>query len=116
MLKPSARLAFVCWRPLEENELDLLPLRAAGLEHLIDHTPFGFADPDTVHAILKAAGFSRVTIQAHDEAVSSGDRALSDRASAALAAMPVVVLTAARQTGKSLLAWRDSQLLRPEIC
>jgi SAM-dependent methyltransferase len=72
MMKHSARLAFVCWRSLGENELDLLPLRAAGLEHLIDHTPFSFADPDTVHATLKAAGFSQITIRAHDEAVSSG--------------------------------------------
>jgi len=71
-MKPSARLAFVCWRSLEENELDLLPLRAAGLEHLIDRTPFSLADPDTVHATLEAAGFSEITIAAHDEAVSSG--------------------------------------------
>jgi ubiquinone/menaquinone biosynthesis C-methylase UbiE len=35
MLKPTGRLAFVCWRSVEENELNLLPLRAAGLEHLL---------------------------------------------------------------------------------
>ncbi len=28
-LRPNGRLAFVCWRALEENPLDLLPLRAA---------------------------------------------------------------------------------------
>ena len=72
MMKPSARLAFVCWRSLEENELDLIPLRAAGLEHLVDRTPFSFADPDTVHAVLEAAGFSQITVRAHDQAVSSG--------------------------------------------
>jgi SAM-dependent methyltransferase len=72
MMKPSARLAFVCWRSLDENELDLLPLRAAGLEHLIDRTPFSFADPDIVQATLEAAGFSQITIRAHDQAVSSG--------------------------------------------
>jgi SAM-dependent methyltransferase len=72
MMKPSARLAFVCWRSLDENELDLLPLRAAGLEHLVDRTPFSLADPDTVHAALGAAGFSRIAIRAHDQAVSSG--------------------------------------------
>src|SRR6266566_4487716 len=44
MMKPSGRLAFVCWRTLEENELDLLPLRAAGLEEWLDPTPFRFAD------------------------------------------------------------------------
>jgi ubiquinone/menaquinone biosynthesis C-methylase UbiE len=28
-LKPNGRLAFVCWRSLEENQLDIVPLRAA---------------------------------------------------------------------------------------
>ena len=28
-LRPNGRLAFVCWRALEENPLDFLPLRAA---------------------------------------------------------------------------------------
>lgn len=73
MLKSSGRLAFVCWRSLEENELDLLPLRAAGLEQRIDLTPFSFADPEHIRATLKAAGFEQITIRAHDEAVSSGD-------------------------------------------
>ena len=27
MMRPSGRLAFVCWRSLDENELDWLPLR-----------------------------------------------------------------------------------------
>jgi SAM-dependent methyltransferase len=73
MMKPSGRLAFVCWRSLEENELDLLPLRAAGLEERVDRTPFSFEDPDHVRATLGAAGFGQITIRAHDEAVSSGD-------------------------------------------
>ena len=73
MMKPSGRLAFVCWRSLEENELDLLPLRAAGLEEMIDRTPFSLADPEHIHATLEAAGFGRIAIGAHDEAVSSGD-------------------------------------------
>jgi SAM-dependent methyltransferase len=73
MMKPSGRLAFVCWRSLEENQLDVIPLRAAGLEHMIDRTPFSFADRDRVRATLEAAGFQQITIRAHDEAVSSGD-------------------------------------------
>lgn len=73
LMKPTARLAFVCWRALEENELDLLPVRAAGLEHLIDGTPFSLADAETVQATLRAAGFSQIAIRAHDVAVSSGD-------------------------------------------
>ena len=73
MLKPTGRLAFVCWRSLEENELDLLPLRAAGLEHLLDPTPFSFADPRYVHATLEKVGFKDIRISAHDQAVTSGD-------------------------------------------
>ncbi|MBV9586244.1 MAG: methyltransferase domain-containing protein [Alphaproteobacteria bacterium] len=73
MLKPDGRLAFVCWRSLDENELDHLPLRAAGHEHRLDPTPFSFEDPAYVRAILEKAGFREVGISAHDEAVTSGD-------------------------------------------
>ncbi|MBD0272193.1 MAG: methyltransferase domain-containing protein [Acetobacteraceae bacterium] len=72
ILKSSGRLAFVCWRALEENELDLLPLRAAGLESMVDPTPFSFADAGFLRATLEAAGFEDVTLQANDERVSSG--------------------------------------------
>jgi len=73
MMRPSGRLAFVCWRSLDENELDLLPLRAAGLEGWLDPTPFSLADSSDVRTTLQTAGFRQVTIQAHDEMVSSGD-------------------------------------------
>lgn len=73
MMRPSARLAFVCWRSLDENELDWLPLRAAGLEGRLDPTPFTFADFGDIRTTLENAGFRRVAIQAHDERVSSGD-------------------------------------------
>jgi SAM-dependent methyltransferase len=78
-LRPSGRLAFVCWRALEENPLDLLPLRAASA-HLPpqpppdpDAGPFSFADPDRVRGILKSAGFAEIEITAHDDQVGSGD-------------------------------------------
>jgi SAM-dependent methyltransferase len=73
MLKPGGRLAFVCWRSLQENELDLLPLQAAGLGRLADPTPFSFADPDRLRAVLGAAGFRDPQVHAHDQAVTSGD-------------------------------------------
>lgn len=72
MLKPWGRLAFVCWRALEENELDLMPLRATGLETMVDPTPFSLADAGYLRATLKAAGFEDVTLRANDEQVSSG--------------------------------------------
>jgi SAM-dependent methyltransferase len=73
MMKRRGRIAFVCWRSLAENELDCLPLRAAGLEHLADHTPFSFENPDYVRSTLEQAGFEQVSIRASDVDVSSGD-------------------------------------------
>jgi hypothetical protein len=73
LMKPFGRLAFVCWRSLEENELDVMPLRAAGLEDRADKTPFSFEDPKFIHGVLNAAGFERVVIEPYDHAVSSGD-------------------------------------------
>jgi SAM-dependent methyltransferase len=79
-LRPNGRLAFVCWRTLEENALDNLPLRAASV-HLPPQPardpeapgPFAFANPDRVHGILERAGFGKIEITAHDEQVGSGD-------------------------------------------
>ncbi len=72
VLKPSGRLAFVCWRALDDNELDLLPLRATGLETMADPAPFSLADAEFLRVTLQAAGFEDVTVQATDERVSSG--------------------------------------------
>jgi SAM-dependent methyltransferase len=79
-LRPNGRLAFVCWRALEENQLDILPLTAASA-HLPPQPahdpdapgPFAFANPDRVRRILKGAGFEEIEITAHDELVGSGD-------------------------------------------
>lgn len=79
-LKPDGRLAFVCWRALEENALDILPLRAASI-HLPPQPahdpdapgPFAFARPDRVRGILETAGFAEIEITAHDQRVGSGD-------------------------------------------
>ena len=76
----ARRLAFVCWRALEENPLDILPLRAAST-HLPPQPahdpdapgPFAFANPDRVRGILEEAGFGDIEIAAHDEQVGSGD-------------------------------------------
>src|SRR5215510_701031 len=79
-LRPNGRLAFVCWRAVEENQLDILPLRAA-YAHLPPQPahdpdapgPFAFANPDRIRGILERAGFGEVAITAHDEQVGSGD-------------------------------------------
>jgi SAM-dependent methyltransferase len=79
-LRPNGRLAFVCWRALEENALDIVPLRAASA-HLPPQPahdpdapgPFAFANPDRVRGILESAGFGEIEITARDEQVGSGD-------------------------------------------
>jgi SAM-dependent methyltransferase len=79
-LKPNGRLAFVCWRALEDNPLDIVPLRAASA-HLPPQPPhdrdapgpFAFANRDRVRGILESAGFAKIEITARDELVGSGD-------------------------------------------
>jgi SAM-dependent methyltransferase len=73
ILRPSGKLAFSCWRSLRENELDHLPLTAAGLQSTVDESPFSFADPEHIRRTLETAGFSEIIIQPYDEKVSSGD-------------------------------------------
>lgn len=73
ILKSSGALAFCCWRSLQENELDHLPLSAAGFPSLVDESPFSFADPEHICRTLETAGFRETIIQPHDERVSSGD-------------------------------------------
>ena len=72
-LRKGGRLAFVCWRPLLDNELDYLPLQAAGLEEMADQTPFSFAEPSFLRSTLSAAGYQKISIVANDVMVSSGD-------------------------------------------
>jgi SAM-dependent methyltransferase len=73
MIRGGGRIAFVCWRSLQENELDFLPLQAAGLNIATDETPFSFARAGFVTNVLHAAGFGGVTVRAFDASVSSGD-------------------------------------------
>jgi len=79
-LRRNGRLAFVCWRAMEENQLDILPLTAASA-HLPPLAardpdapgPFAFANAHRVRGILEKAGFREVEITARDEQVGSGD-------------------------------------------
>ena len=72
-LKPSGRLAFVCWRDPKENEWVRVPVGAVrphvppqpqlGPE---DPGPFAFADLARVRRILSSAGFDRITARPFD--------------------------------------------------
>lgn len=79
-LKPTGRLAFVCWRPMRDNPWMQVPF-AAALPHLpplppIDPTapgPFAFADPHRLRAILSGAGYQDIAIDAFDAAIGGAD-------------------------------------------
>jgi SAM-dependent methyltransferase len=78
-LKPGGRLAFVCWRPLPENQWVMVPMSA-----IVNHVqlppppppgapgPFAFADADRVRAILTGAGFSNLEFDPVDRMMSIG--------------------------------------------
>jgi len=78
----DARLAFVCWRPVAENEWTMLPMTAAepflpeqpGADPLAPG-PFAFADPARVKAILTQAGFRDVRIDKLDGVMDLGPSA-----------------------------------------
>jgi SAM-dependent methyltransferase len=73
-LRPGGRLAFVCWRALEENAWARETLRAAlgVLGELPEPSPpgapgpFAFADGARVRAILEGAGFTDVDVRPLD--------------------------------------------------
>lgn len=73
MIRDGGRIGFVCWRSLQENELDLVPLLAADLEVAVDETPFSFERSDFVADVLRSSGFHDINIRKFDAYVSSGN-------------------------------------------
>src|SRR5439155_20528067 len=72
-LKPGGRIAFVCWRPPEDNPLMTAPFKAAA--HLLPPQPpsdplapgpFAFADPQRLRGILAQAGFGEIALRPFD--------------------------------------------------
>lgn len=79
-LKPGGRLAFVCWRRVDENPIMRLPMEAAGALAPPPSPPepgapgpFAFADPERVRRILAGGGFVDVDLAPHDQKVGVGD-------------------------------------------
>jgi ubiquinone/menaquinone biosynthesis C-methylase UbiE len=72
-LRPSARLAFACWRAPRENPFFMAPLEAV-YKHVPklpqlgpdDPGPFAFASEARVHRILSEAGFSDIKMERCD--------------------------------------------------
>jgi SAM-dependent methyltransferase len=78
-LRRGARLVFACWREPQSNPWLMLPLEAA-CRHVPrpqasgpeEPGPFAFADERRVHAILSAAGFDEVAMEALDLTLDIG--------------------------------------------
>src|SRR5437588_2962083 len=72
-LKPTGRLAFVCWREPKENPWMMAPLMAV-YKHVPkippvgpdEPGPFAFASEERVMRILKGAGFVDVAMEPHN--------------------------------------------------
>ena len=87
MLEPGGQLTFLCWRALPENlwvsapREAVLPLLAEipPPPHPDTPGPFRFAEPDPLVALLRGAGFGKVTCDAVDRDIVLG-RGESDAA------------------------------------
>jgi len=78
-LKPSGRLAFVCWRPPQDNPWSLVPVKAAApfLPPLPRPGPedpgqYAFGDRARVERILTGAGFADLAIEPLDVQIWMG--------------------------------------------
>lgn len=86
-LAPRGRLAFVCWRPFDENDWVRLPMRAVAdiLPPLPTPAPdapgpFAFGDADRVRHMLSTAGFIDIAITPFDSPQVYGEAATRDEA------------------------------------
>ena len=86
--RPGARLAFACWRGMEENAWMTLPLRAAVERGLVPppppappraQGPYAFADPEHVRAVLSDAGWLDIRLDAFDPVIGGATRAETAR-------------------------------------
>jgi SAM-dependent methyltransferase len=120
-LKPSGRLAFVCWREPKQNPWMMAPLMAV-YKHVPkmppvgpeEPGPFAFASEERVMRILKGAGFVDVAMEPHnlamDIAIGGGLDAAVDGslqigpASRALQGHPPETYEAARASIRETLA------------
>jgi SAM-dependent methyltransferase len=96
-LKPSGRLAFVCWRSMAEN-----PWMRPSVGNVFADVPappppepgapgpFAFADPEHVRALLADAGFADIAITAHDAKL--GANSLEDTIKLSLGVGPLGAL------------------------
>ncbi len=78
-LRRGGRLAFICWRSLQENPWVLVPLMAVAQHVPLPAPPapgtpgpFALADGERMRDILRRAGFGEITIEPFTDAIVVG--------------------------------------------
>ena len=106
-LRADGRLCFMCWQELAKNDWARVPL-AAAMRHIPPPPPpppyapgpFAFADPDRVRHILISAGFTDVSLDTHEAALSLGGATSVEEATTfALEIGPVATLLRTAEEG-----------------
>jgi SAM-dependent methyltransferase len=85
-LRPGGLLSFVCWQNVFENEWMLVPgMAVASVTGSVpplpapgEPGPFSLADPDRVQAVLAGAGFDRIDVMPHNDAVVRAEDRIAD--------------------------------------
>lgn len=102
-LKPRARVAFVCWRGMAENDWVRLPMGA--MKGILPPMtppgpeapgPFSFGDQGRVARVLTAAGFTDIAIAPFDASIPFGEGETRDAALDEAVAMTLEVGPLAR--------------------
>jgi SAM-dependent methyltransferase len=95
-LRPGGRLAFVCWRPVAENDWALVPMAAAAPHLALPPPaapdapgPFSFGAAERVRRILEAAGFEAIRIEPAELPMAPGGGDLDEAADTFLEVGPV---------------------------
>lgn len=125
-LKPDGRLAFICWRSLDENPWMADCARAAfTVLPRPEPTPpgapgpFAFADGERLRGILGAAGYAAVDIRPHDETLDLGtpDEALDQMTRMGPAAAPYGAADAATRaaTARAIRAALEARIVNGRV-
>lgn len=109
-LRGGARLAFVCWRALQENPWLLVPATTAARHLAVPQPdphapgPFAFADAARVRGLLERAGFTRVEHEPVDQELSvAGGRSLDEAVDLLMQLGPASAALRAAQAGPELV-------------
>jgi SAM-dependent methyltransferase len=108
-LRPGGRLAFVCWRPVAENDWVRVPMAAAAPHIAFPPPPppdapgpFSFGDAERVRHILAAAGFEAVEVEPAELPMAPGGGDLEEAADTFLEVGPVASVLREMKAGDAL--------------